>query len=141
MNRNLTLIAWLISLVLRRMPGEPIDNYMHRAELVYRLCHTNCGFELSSSGLAYLVIQQLRISNSDVRQLLIDVQGKLPSNPDQLLHFKQKAKAHLKILHPGQFVRTHHLYEEHPETQVAKSFIVDGGLLSQDPHEQFVPLE
>ena len=105
---------------LRRMPGEPIDNYIHRAELVYRHCHTNCGFELSSSGLAYLSIQQLRISNLDLLKLLIDFQGQLPSNPQELLHFKQKAKAHFKILHPGQLVRTHHLSEQHPEAPTVK---------------------
>jgi hypothetical protein len=60
---------------LRTMPVEPIDNYMHRAELVYRRCHSNCGFELSSSGLAYLLIQQLRISNSELLPLLIGFQG------------------------------------------------------------------
>ena len=58
---------------LRRMPGEPIDNHMHRAELVYRRCHTNCGFELSSSGLAHLLIQQFRISNAYLLQLLIAI--------------------------------------------------------------------
>ena len=76
---NLDYMTDLFS--LRRMPNEPIDNYMHRAELVYRRCRTNCGFELSSSGLAYLLIQQLRISNADLLHLLIDFQGKLPSNP------------------------------------------------------------
>ena len=99
---NLDYMTYFFS--LRRMPSEPIDNYMHRAELVYRRCRSNCGFELSPSGLAYLLIQQLRISNSDLLQLLIDFQGKLPSNAQELLHFKQKAKAHLKILHPAQFV-------------------------------------
>ena len=126
---------------LRRMPGEPIDNYMHRAELVYRRCHSNCGFEPSSSGLAYLLIQQHRISNSDLLQLLTDFHGTLPSNPGELLHFKQKAKAHLKILHPAQFVRTRHLSEQHPETPTVKSFIVYGGFLSHDSHEQLIALE
>ena len=63
---------------LRRMPGEPIDSYMHHAELVSRRCHSNCGFELSSSGLAYLLIQQLRISNSDLLQLLLTFMGNYP---------------------------------------------------------------
>ena len=74
-------------------------------------------------------------------QLLTHFQGQLPSNPGELLHFKQKAKAHLKILHPAQFVRTHHLSEQHPEAPTVKSFIVDGGLLSHDPHEQLIALE
>ena len=87
------------------------------------------------------MIQQLRISNSDLLQLLIDFDGKLPSTPGELLHFKQKAKAHLKILHPAQFVRTHHLSEQHPEAPTVKSFIVDGGMLSHDPHEQLIALE
>ena len=52
---NLDYMADFFS--VRRMPGEPIDNDMHRAELVYRRCNTNCGFELSSSGIAYLLIQ------------------------------------------------------------------------------------
>ena len=74
-------------------------------------------------------------------QLLIDFQGKLPSTPQELLHFKQKAKAHLNRLHPSQFVRTHHLSEQHPETPTVKPFIVDGGMLSHDPHEQLMALE
>ena len=88
-----------------------------------------------------MLIQQLRISNTDVLQLLIDFQGRLPSNPAELLHFKTKAKAHLKILHPNQFVRTHHSYEQQSETPMVKSFIVDGGMLSLDPHEQLAALE
>ena len=57
------------------------------------------------------------------------------------MHFKQKAKAHLKILHPGPFVRTHHLSEPHPKAPIVKTCIVDGGLLSQDPDEQLIALE
>ena len=37
---------------LRMMPGKAINNYTHRAELVYKRCRTNCGFDLSASGLA-----------------------------------------------------------------------------------------
>ena len=123
------------------MPGKAINNCTHRAELIYKRCKTNCGFELSASGLAYLLIQQLRLRNEDLLRLLVEFQGRLPSNPDGPLHVKQKAKAHLKIVRPQQFTRTHHLSEHHPETQVTLSFVVDGGMLSTDPHEQFIALE
>ena len=103
---------------LRMMPGKALNNYTRQAELVYKRCKTNCGFELSASGLAKLLVQQLRLRNEDLLRLLFEFQGRLPSNPDGLLHFKQKAKAHLKIVRPQQFTRTHHLSEHHPETQV-----------------------
>ena len=51
---------------LRMMPNEAIENDLHKSELVYKRCETNCGFELSSAGLVYLLIQQLRLINEDL---------------------------------------------------------------------------
>ena len=92
--------------------------------------------------IAFL-IWQFWLRNEDLLQSLIDFQGNYEIIHGNFCIFTQKAKAHLSryYVHTQQFTRIHLLFEQHPETWVNHSFVLDGGMLSTDPHEQLIALE
>ena len=135
---------------LRWKPGELIESFLMRLDMVYQRAHDFGGLEINALGRSYLLKNYLHLRDDDMVWCLKNLNNRFPTDDAQYQQFRQDTLAYLRIKRPHMFVPSRvkvlHAYEEgqldishlpfdSSDSRYVKVFHIDGEEISQDPNE------